>query len=391
MLHDAEHTALDESPQGIVFGEPALTPDGIETIARCAREACRKPFVPKSAQHRFCCAKCLVIDKESRPARVAQRSVNSHNSHVHNVSYRVARKALRRAGIDPDTLPELAVLRGRGVVPNWREEIGLPSRVPARQAKPVVAPSAPASAPPPFDAWALPSPTAEHTAHALTVTFSPAVAIDLTGTRFLHAAIAHAVAAHAQTEPHSPTRARWSLAPSGSGWVVAFADRNIADRMRGHVRDSRFGAAPKVLAFGNAVVRMRAPRVLAPGRYRVTLTTVTPVSWASNGHREVTLTPTPQTIIASVGRIATLLGVDVPEAHRAVARVESDVRRTKVFLGGHWQRGSSVAGLVRAIEGTVTVECNAVVAWLLACGEVLGLGGSTSVGLGRVRVTTEAL
>ena len=370
------------APSAIVYAEPAVTPDGVETIARCA--TCAKPYVPRHAKHLTCSSKCRASKHDETPRRRAVKARAQAKQHALNVSYRVARRSLLRAGIDPATRPEIESLRGRGRVDGWREFVGMPSRRTGPRASRVVeAQPQPVEA---FDPWALASPSTDHAGHALAVGFAPAAALDLTGTRLLHGAITYAVAG-----PHTLRCARWSLEPSAHGWVVVFYDRETAERMRAQSFDSRLGAEPRRLIFGGSLVHAKAPRPLPAGRYRVVIESVTPVSWASDGHAKVTTEPTPQTIIASTERIALAVGVDAPEAHRVVASVASETKRVKVYAGGHWQRGSRVAGLIRAIEGRIVVECNAVTAWLLACAEVVGIGGACSIGLGRVRVRVEAL
>ena len=71
--------------------------------------------------------------------------------------------------------------------------------------------------------------------------------------------------------------------------------------------------------------------------------------------------------------------------------VDSSACTRAEFVGGHWQRGSTKAGVVKAIDGRITTECNAVAAWLLLCGARVGIGGCTSIGFGHVRVTVERL
>lgn len=374
---------MDTSHPAIIFAEePALTPDGVSTIARCA--VCDGPYVPVSSAHLYCSETCRNAAKTSRPSWKAAQSKRSSQSYIANVSYRQARRCLLRAGFDPDTHDGIRALRGRGVVEGWREIIGLPKRAPGPAAKTVVSPvdmSAPREV---FDAWSLASPSCEHTGHAVAVGYAPATSLDLTQTRLLHGSISFALASG-----HERNRAGWSLAPSDRGWVAVFYDRESAERSRAQSFESRLGAEPRRLIFGATVAHMKAPRPLPAGRYRVRVETITPVSWARNAHAEATAAPGHQTIVATVDRIARALRLDVPEAHRAVARIASETRVARVFVGGHWIRGTRRPGVVMAIEGRFAVECNAVVAWLLACAEVVGLGGACSLGFGRVRVSVE--
>ncbi len=394
-------TPEDTSRHIIYASEPALTADGVETLARCG--FCGDPYVPHHARHFFCTPECRAGAHAQTAKGKVTRSRSQRRQHERNHSYRQARRSLIRAGKDPDAHPKIDILRGKGIVKDWRSVIGLTARRPGRpraaseasevEATPVtrasgeranatadalVTTDAPAPA---LDPWSLPSPAVEHIGHALAVGFSPPAAIDLTGTRLLHGAITFVVA-----EPHERRRAGWALAPSDRGWVAVFNNRATAERMRAQSFNSRLGAEHRRLIFGSSLVHAKGPRPLPAGRYRVTFETVTPVVWGSFGKVVVTTSPTPDTILASVERIALFVGAEVPFAHRAVESVSSETRCTKVFAGGKWRRGSAVNGLIRGIEGRVSVVCNAPVAWLLACGEVVGVGSSSSIGFGRVRV-----
>jgi hypothetical protein len=382
---------VETTPPAITYVEdPGLTSDGVETVARCKH--CGAPYVPTSAAHLYCTEQCRYAARSARPAQVAAQSRRSAKAYTQNASYRQARRTLLRAGVDPDTRPEIQQLRGAGVVADWRARIGLPRRPSGPRASTpatprAVAPSTSAETstdPTRLDPWRLASPSCEHTGHAVAVGYAPSAALDLTQTRRLHGSISFALASG-----HERNRAGWSLAPSDRGWVAVFYDRESAERVRAQSFESRLGAEPRQLIFGATVAHMKAPRPLPAGRYRVRVETVTPVSWDRNAHTEATTAPGHQTIVATVDRISRALRLDVPEAHRAVACIASETRAVRVFVGGHWIRGTRRPGVVMALEGRFTVECNAVVAWLLACAEVLGLGGACSLGFGRVRVSVE--
>lgn len=343
----------------IIFADtPALTPDGVETIARCAW--CSGPHIPRDKHHLYCAEKCRLAAKTSRASWIAAQSKRSARSYVANVSYRQARRCLLRAGVDPDTHEGVRVLQGRGVVEGWRELIGLPRRAtgPRRPQYP------------------------SHLGTWYALDLRPRhEAITLRHTRHVHGIVCHTLGV-----PHEPPRGVFSLAPShdGCGWgalVYEGCEGTIAPR------DVRFGGRPAALSIVGLPRRVKAPAPLRAGRYRVCIETVTPVSWARESHSVAILAPKVSTFegaCEAIGRKAM-----VPHDGARVFAVEHDLRREAVYVGGHVARGSKRRGEVVAVVGTVTVTCNAHAAWLLLCAERFGLGGATALGFGRVRVAVE--
>ena len=108
--------------------EPALTADGVETIARCAWPPCSAPYVPTSAAHIYCADRCRYAAKTSTEAWKAAQSKRAARAYGRNVSYRNARRLLVAHGIDPATVPALEALRDKGTVEGWRSLVGLPER-----------------------------------------------------------------------------------------------------------------------------------------------------------------------------------------------------------------------------------------------------------------------
>ncbi len=342
-------------PQSPWSDEPVTLPCGGETLARCA--VCGTGFIPASHLSRTCGASC----RAALTARTdAARSARTHATHR---SYRLAGMALRAAGIDPATVPALATLRGRGDVDGWRALVGLP---PERRGSPAPAASrAPGGAP----VGAQP----EHVAWGLALDGLPT---DVSA-RLVHGLVSRLVAAsHTQV-------ARWSLAmPSGAraaGWGVVLYRREDAERLAGRVESVRLGTRAAQLRVGS-IVRLRAPAMIEPGRYRVTLDAVTPVSHLVDGRTRAIYAPTVQTILGAAGDITQRLGLRVGTMH--AERVMCETAPERVTLGGHM---GSVPGWV----GRVTVECNAPLAWALACARHTGLGGRVAFGMGRVRITVE--
>lgn len=280
-----------------------------------------------------------------------------------------------------------------------------PPVVTAPEPAPLPVVSEPAPVAPP-DPWALPSPLAEHVGYFLEITITPCVDPPLTlrNTRLLHGALS---AIH--REPHRPGLAHFALVPRGEdapprhgtppkpAWDVLFYERPLAERLRGtsHTIYLCGGRAKppdvpeRTLSFGEHVFRVRAPAPLPAGRYRVTIETRTPLSFTTDDHRVCVERPHEGTITGSLERVAKAVGVTVRPSDLAIARVAAETYVQVIRVGTHWQRGTGDPGSARTIAGRVVVECNAVAAWLLLCARRTGLGGMTSIGFGRVRVTVE--
>lgn len=340
--------------------EPALTPDGQETVARCSQ--CGSPYVPATAAHLYCSDRCRYAAKTARPQWVAAQSVRSARAYEANVSYRQARRTLLRAGVDPDTRPEIEALRGAGIVEDWRERIGLPRR---------------SSGPRRIE-----YPAHIGTYYALDLRPRPD-AITLRHTRLLHGIVSHALGV-----PHERARGVFSLVPSrdGCGWGVLVYEGTDATLTTHAVR---YGGRAATLSVVGLPRRVKAPAALDAGRYRVSIETITPVSWARDGHSVAVLAPKVQTLLGSCEIIGRKVRVD--HTPSIVHDVDHDVRREAVYAGGHIFRGSKRRGEVIALVGTITVRCNAHAAWMLSCAERVGLGGAVAMGFGRVKVTVTPL
>ena len=256
--------------------------------------------------------------------------------------------------------------------------------------------------------WSLPSPSAEYVGYFLEITITPCVDPPLTlrNTRLLHGALS---AIH--REPHRPGLAHFALVPRGEdapprtgtppapAWDVLFYERDLAERLRGtshtiYLSGGRVkppDVLDRTLSFGEHVFRVRAPAPLPAGRYRVAIDTRTPLSFTTDDHRVCVERPHEGTITGSLERVAKAVGVIVRPSDLAIARVAAETYVQVIRVGTHWQRGTGDPGSARTIAGRVVVECNAVAAWLLLCARRTGLGGMTSIGFGRVRMTAEAL
>ena len=343
---------MDDLPPA--FGDPVEIAPGIETIARCACGAA----LPLDRK-RHCSDPCARRAKSSTPARRAGDARRSARSYAAHQSYRMARRALRLAGED---VARAEALRGRGIVEDWRAVVGLP---PSRRAA-VDALEGP---------WA--ATVGEQPAHV-------AWGVELRGVpprsqaRHVHGLVAHLVAA-----PHTQV-ARWALAmPAGPAgrcaWGAVLFRADDAERFAGRSSEALVGSQRVALTVG-PVVRLRAPAPLLPGRYRVTLDALTPVSHMIAGRTRPVTSPTADTILRCSGDLLQRLGLSTGRLHVASVVCETTVEH--VQLGGH-------VGPIAGWVGRVVVECNAPAAWALSLARHAGLGGRVAYGLGRVRVEVQ--
>jgi len=343
-----------------IEGDPVEIAPGVVTIAHCAR--CGGGLIPADHRSAYCSNPCRAAAKAESPARKAgdaRRAVRSYAAHQ---SYRMARRALRAAGMD---LGAADVLKGRGKVDDWRAIVGLPP--PQRGVKRA---SKPAAKRAPWRAAVGPQP--EHIAWGLELGGIPASA----AARHIHGLVSHLVSAdHAQV-------ARWALAmltgaQGRSGWGAVLFRRDDAERLRGLTRGVMVGSARLDLRVGAAVHRLRAPVLLSPGRYRVTIDAVTPVSHMIAGRTKPVTQPTVDTITRCAGDLLQRTGLTTGRMH--IASVACETAPERVVIGGH-------VGPITGWVGRVVVECNAPAAWALSLARHAGLGGRVAYGLGRVRV-----
>jgi hypothetical protein len=162
--------------------------------------------------------------------------------------------------------------------------------------------------------------------------------------------------------------------------VVLFREADAA-RLAGLSRGVQIGSARAELHLG-AVVRLRAPALREPGRYRVTIDAVTPVSHMIAGRTRPVTQPSVDTMQRCAGDLLQRLGLSTGRMH--IASVVCETTSERVDIGGH------VRGIVGWV-GRVVVECNAPAAWALSLARDAGLGGRTAYGLGRVRVSAERI
>ncbi len=356
--------------------EPALTPDGVETIARCS--VCGAPYVPKHSKHTSCSPRCSATAKQRTEAARAR----VERGYVRNASYRLARRAWRRLGVDPATVAALDALRGRGAVDGWRALVGLPPEHRGRTPEEVA--TAPTTLNAPRCPWrATVGPQPSHLrAAGMELHFSPRLSArgrdaEESVRRHLHGMLSLLVArAHDRNTP------AWSLVPMrGEAWGVVLYDPADVERLRGTSHAVTVGACRTTLTIGPAVVRLRAPATLTPRRYTVILDAVTPVVQSTMGRTRAVTQPTATTVLGAVSLALQVAGV-APRGRIHVESVACETMPERVRLGGHLGASGCIVGWV----GRLTITCNAPAAWALLVAAQVGYGGKCAYGLGRVRV-----
>lgn len=369
---------------GIRYADaPALTAEGVETIARCSR--CSAPYVPTSAAHLYCGDRCRYAAKTSTTAWKAAQSKRGARAYGLNISYRNARRLILARGIDPATVPALEALRGQGTVEGWRSLVGLPERA-ARATSPA-APSKPGRrslAADPARPWraSIGEQPAHLVARGLELRFAPPLrpqgrAAEESVRRHLHGLLSLLVA-----RDHDANAPAWSLVPMrGMAWGAVLHDPATVERLRGTEHEVAVGDCRTRVTLGPAVVRLRAPATLTPGRYVVVLDAVTPVVQTTMGRTRAVTQPTATTVLGAISLALQVAGVS-PSGRIHVERVTCETQPERVRLGGHIGASGVIVGWV----GRLTIECNAPAAWALQVAAQVGYGGKCAYGLGRVRV-----
>ena len=183
-------------------------------------------------------------------------------------------------------------------------------------------------------------------------------------------------------EPHDERIPGFSLVPwpCGLGWGVYVRSAEAAARIAGKTMHGRLFDVPVDFEF-SPLRRLRAPVVAKRGHGRVRIDTVTPVVIRSRAAPPRT-EPTASCIISALTQaFPARIGLDgFDPATVRLELVSHETRPDQVDLGGKF-------GRVVGWSGSCVVDANAVGRWLLAVAALVGLGGRTSLGFGRVRVT----
>lgn len=178
----------------------------------------------------------------------------------------------------------------------------------------------------------------------------------------------------------------------GTVWLVT-TDADVLSRLRSLQRVLFSGDRDEYQVIVGARSKMRAPPPRDAGQWRARVVIERPLVLTRgsllNGRESKRLRDAPEGLESQLERICIRLGLPVPPIvcrvlHADVERVLDSDGVDGVRVGGHIQL--ETPGRVAALVGVLDVECNAAGRWLLDCAALVGLGGKTAFGFGRVRV-----
>lgn len=374
---------------------------------------CGERFIPTGKRHTKTCgaAKCAAQNsyrvERTNEQRYAKAQARWRKSVIEHGAYYNARASLRRRGLlTSETAAALLPLRGKGhiEVSAALAMCGLGSLARAPKTKRAATPETDLSIS--RDAWSLPSPTHNGPLmHAFRLVLSQhgqqrLRVRDYYGARLLHGALHRALGVGHDLDktpfslvlPSQRERALWMLT----------SDEDVITRLlawespRVILGDDR---EPHDLRIAERS-RLRLPPPREPGQYRARVIASSPLvlkksnraiakSEASTRHGlyRQQLQTKPTELVGSLEHVASRAGIRV-DKHTVIARVilhDLDEIEGGIRVGGHWQSGPT-RGHIACMVGVIDVECNAIGRWLLDCAALVGLGGKTAIGFGRVRV-----
>jgi hypothetical protein len=201
--------------------------------------------------------------------------------------------------------------------------------------------------------------------------------LELRNVRALHGLVTNLTGlGHAATVPQFTL----SPVPGGAQWGVHVATTDVAESLAGGTFDGELYSQPVAVRCG-PLMRFKTPQVPKRGRRQLRVDAITPVCIRKDNNTHTHLYPTGRNITNTLGAwLPRRLGVELGEGD---IRLELDERHTQpeyVPIGGKF-------GTFAGWTGHVIVTTNAVGHWLLKCSEVIGLGGRTAFGFGRIQVT----
>jgi CRISPR-associated endoribonuclease Cas6 len=188
-----------------------------------------------------------------------------------------------------------------------------------------------------------------------------------------------------QLDGHSRLRADFSLVPwhNKFGWAVYLAD-DSHKQLATKLIDATLFDKPVQVKFG-VFAKLKAPNWKQEhrGKLRIKVDTLTPVVIRADG--QLRERPTNQSLhsgltamfLSRLGITDAALCSDIRKEAR-VHVVSDNTRLESIRIGGHFET-------VKGFFGSFTVEANASARWLLKCAQLIGLGGQTSIGFGRVK------
>lgn len=208
---------------------------------------------------------------------------------------------------------------------------------------------------------------------------APKWPIELRNTRALHGCITSVA-----DRSHTKNLADFALIP-GDRWRVYIRDEDTAVALAdGHHESELFGK--RVMVCLGPLQHIRAPTVAKRGRRLLSIETITPVATrrgvTKDGVRvlEAHDAPTAANLRGAIsGSFLGKLGIKLSPDRVCLELASATTQPVTVPIGGKY-------GDVVAWEGRCIVEVNAVGEWLLRCAELIGLGGRTAFGFGRIVV-----
>jgi hypothetical protein len=142
----------------------------------------------------------------------------------------------------------------------------------------------------------------------------------------------------------------------------------------------------RVLTFG-PLTKFRLPPLSVAGMYEVSIETRTPLVIQVNNPQRLTKLFPSQTVYGALCNIENRIEMNGPRPKWLEVNVFSQrLFWSKNYVGGRWNRGTADAGVVGGVEGNLTLHCDERALWLLRVAEMIGFGGCTSVGFGRILI-----
>jgi hypothetical protein len=200
--------------------------------------------------------------------------------------------------------------------------------------------------------------------------------IELRNVRGLHGALT------GLTGPHHPTDPRFAIVPwhTGVGWGVYMADDALLTQFAGTRHAVRLWDHGRELHFGGKI-RLKAPHVAKRGHRKIRIDAITPVCTRTMQSRVTYQRASGPNLLSTLcAWLPRRLSVEFGPDDGRLEIVENDSHPDAVHAGGKY-------GAIGGWTGSIVVDCNAPVEWLLRCAEVVGLGGRCAFGFGRIRVT----
>lgn len=239
----------------------------------------------------------------------------------------------------------------------------------------------------PVDPWSIPPPvypTTHLPGAMLGLAFDPRREIPLREMRLMHAVVTNLL-----DTKHSSTAPLWSLLYVGnlttSGWAIYLHNAEHVAQLAHHtfpVTISGRDARTALLTF-SAPTRLRSP-VAKAGPTAVELESVTPVSVQKSamGGKSSYARPTTRSMHSALLSVARRLGIHIAPADVVLRILRREVTSTGINMGGKL----NAHGVVYGWTGKVAVELNPAGRWLADVAALIGIGGKTAMGFGRVRM-----